>query len=116
MNLAISIYQSPFIIYLDPITKERLEKGRRLSEVLTQGKGVPLPFEKQVVVIYAGVNGYFDRTEVLEVKETEEKLFAYLESSHAKLFTTIKETREISETTEKELKTALQTFFDARVK
>jgi F-type H+-transporting ATPase subunit alpha len=101
---------------LDPITKERLEKGRRLSEVLTQGKGVPLPFEKQVVVIYAGVNGYFDRTEVLEVKETEEKLFAYLESSHAKLFTTIKETREISETTEKELKTALQTFFDARVK
>ncbi len=99
---------------LDPVTKERLEKGRRLSEVLTQGKGVPLSFEKQVVIIYAGVNGYFDKIEVSSVKDTEERLLLHLENSVPTLFETIKTTREISEDTEQKLKEALSAFFSAR--
>jgi len=96
---------------LDQNTKDQLEKGRRLSEVLTQNKNVPLAFERQVMVIYAGVNNYFDTTAVEKLKETEEKLFTYIENTAADLLSTIKESREIGAKTEAKLKTVLTSFF-----
>ena len=46
---------------LDKVTRDQLERGARLVEILKQGQYVPLPVEKQVVIIYAGTRGYIDR-------------------------------------------------------
>ncbi|MFK8822002.1 F0F1 ATP synthase subunit alpha, partial [Escherichia coli] len=46
---------------LDAATRQQLERGQRLVEILKQGQYVPLPVEKQIVIIYAGTNGFVDR-------------------------------------------------------
>lgn len=96
---------------LDADTKKRLEKGQRLSQVLIQNKHVPLPFERQVVVIYAAVNGMFDATDVLKVSETEERLFAHLDREHKDIFSDIQNAKELTGEIETKLKGALQNFF-----
>jgi len=100
---------------LDAETKKRIDKGQRLSQVLTQGKHVPLPFERQVVVIYAAVNGMFDAVAVSDVSETEEKLFAFLDREHKDIFTDIAKTKELTPEIEAKLKSALETFFTKHI-
>ncbi len=67
---------------LDEITRRQLERGQRLMEVIKQGAGVPLPVAYQVVIIYAGVNGYLDKIPRVKVAEFEQRLFDGLESSY----------------------------------
>lgn len=97
---------------LDPDTRKRIESGRRLSEVLKQGKYSPMSFERQVPVIYAAVQGYFDTVPVERIGEAEEKLLAYLDRSGTEIFDAIKKDKDISDTTEKKLKKALVSFKD----
>ncbi len=65
---------SQFASDLDQTTRNQLERGKRLMEVIKQGIHVPLPVVKQVAIIYAGVNGYLDDLEVKKVRDFEEKL------------------------------------------
>ena len=55
---------------LDAATRAQLERGARLVEILKQGQYVPLPVEKQVVIIYAGTNGYLDELPVESLART----------------------------------------------
>ncbi len=96
---------------LDLETKTRIEKGRRLSQVLTQGKYTPLPFEEQTVVIYAAVNGFFEKVSVEMVSETEKGLLEFLHTEHKDILETIRKSRELGEESEKKLREALQSFF-----
>lgn len=96
---------------LDQDTKARIESGRRLSELLTQYKMRPLPFEIQVAIIYAGVNGYFKNTPFEKVKEVEEKLKDSLETTGSDILKSIKETRDIASDVEEKLKSHLTNFF-----
>jgi F-type H+-transporting ATPase subunit alpha len=96
---------------LDLETKTRIEKGRRLSELLNQYKLNPLPFEMQVAIIYAGVNGYFDKTPVEKIKEVEGNLKLHLEGSAADILKTIRESRDLSADVEEKLKSTLLSFF-----
>src|ERR1700731_2546904 len=59
---------------LDKATMAQLNTGRRLTEVLKQDQYVPLPVEKQVVIIYAGTNGLLDDVEVEDVRAFEASL------------------------------------------
>lgn len=99
---------------LDAETKKRIEKGRMLSEVLTQGRGAPLSFERQVVVIYSAVNGYMDSAPVSLIKETESKLFDYIERESS-LFSDISFSKELTPDIEEKLKSVLETFFSKHI-
>ena len=98
---------------LDAATRERIEKGERLSVLLTQNKYEPVALPKQVASIYAGVNGFFDTVPLLKLSETERRLHAYLENNHAGVLQNIDETGDLSADTESELKRALESFFAA---
>ncbi len=65
---------------LDAATKRQLDRGERLVEVLKQGQYVPLPVEKQIVIIYAATNGYLDALPANAVQRYERELYAFLES------------------------------------
>jgi F-type H+-transporting ATPase subunit alpha len=97
---------------LDKNTKDQIERGRRLSQVLTQGKHVPLPFEKQVVIIYAGTQGYLESVAVEKINAAEEKLFSFIESTDSSIFESIRTSRELAPETEEKLKVVLKSFVD----
>ena len=89
------------------------QTGERLSALLTQNKYEPLPLAQQVASIYAGVNGFFDKTPLLKISETEKRLLTYLENNHAKVLQKIAETGDLAADTETELKQAIESFFKA---
>jgi F-type H+-transporting ATPase subunit alpha len=55
---------SQFASDLDPSTKKKLDNGAKLMEMLKQKNDSPIPFYKQVVLLYAGINGYFEKIPV----------------------------------------------------
>lgn len=95
---------------LDKETKDRIEKGRRLSEMLKQTNGKPVSFEKEVMVIYAGVNGYIDKVKVEDARLFEDKMMEYFDHHASSIVEAIRNDRAISEETEAHLKLALADF------
>lgn len=76
---------------LDAETKQQIDRGRRMTELLKQPQYAPLPVEEQVVSIYAASNGYFDGVEVENIQETEAKLLTFVRKSKKKLLSSIAE-------------------------
>jgi len=66
---------------LDAATQFTLKRGERLTELLKQGQFCPLPFEVQVLVIYAGTKGYLDKMDVSDIPAYEEGLIKAADSS-----------------------------------
>ncbi len=66
---------------LDRATQAQLSRGQRLTEILKQGQFAPLPVEKQIVLIYAGTNGYLDDLEVADCLPFERELYRYLDTA-----------------------------------
>jgi F-type H+-transporting ATPase subunit alpha len=66
---------------LDPVTQRQLNRGQRLTELLKQPQFQPLPFEKQVAILFAGTNGLLDDVAVTDLRAFEDGLYPYLESS-----------------------------------
>lgn len=97
---------------LDAETKKRIDSGRRMTEVLKQNRGEPLPFEVEAAVIYAATNGYFDRFAPEEAAGAEKKLQDYLQREGKEILEAIHKTREISAETETKLKVVLDAFVD----
>ena len=95
---------------LDKATQARLDRGRRLREVLKQPQFSPVPIANQIVVIYAATNGYADDVPLTDMKEWEEALISYVESSHPDLLTAILEKKEITTEVDEKLKFALDNF------
>ena len=97
---------------LDEDTKKRIDGGRRLTEVLKQTNGQPLPFEMQSAIIFAAVNGYFDAFTPDETSAMEKKMQEYLLREAKNVLSGIREKKEITEDLEKDLRSALQKFVD----
>ncbi len=95
---------------LDQETKNRIESGRRLSAVLNQDKNVPIPFERQVVVIYAATNGFFDRFAPEKMGEIEQKFLGFMDREDKIVLEAIRTEKAISEATEQKLKDAITRF------
>ena len=70
----------------------------------------PIPFEKQVAVLYAGVNGFLDSIEISDVKNWEKKFIEYLEKMHGELLEKIKTSGELSQEVEERVKKAIEEF------
>jgi len=98
---------------LDAATQRLLNRGARLTELLKQNQFSPMPVEEQVVVIYAGVNGYLDKLQLKDVRRYEEELLRAFRASHAGILDTIRKERELSDETKARMKEAVESFTKA---
>src|SRR5215831_2161441 len=98
---------------LDAATQKLLARGARLTELLKQGQYQPMPVEEQVVVIYAGVNGYCDPLPVDRVRAFEEGLLALMRNQHPAILDTIRDSRDIDDATTGKLKGAIEAYAKA---
>ena len=96
---------------LDQATQAKLNRGRRVVEVLKQPLHAPIPVEKQVVILYALTHGYLDSVPVADIAKFEKELYDNFDSNHADLLKHIRETGELPD--EKELQTAIEKFADS---
>jgi F-type H+-transporting ATPase subunit alpha len=101
---------SQFASDLDKVTRDQLERGARLVEVLKQGQYVPLAVEKQVVIIYAATRGHVDKLAIEQLAEYERGLYLYVEKTYPQIFEAIRTKKVIDEATEALLKKALEEY------
>ncbi len=95
---------------LDKDTRERLDQGARIVEVLKQGENSPVAVENQVIIIYAVINNYLASIPIERIAEFEKELFAFISSTHPEISTAIRDTGMLSAETENLLKEALSDF------
>jgi F-type H+-transporting ATPase subunit alpha len=95
---------------LDKATQAQLARGQRLVQLLKQDQFTPLPVEKQVLVIFAGTNGYLDDIEVSEVERFERDLLAFAETHAGALLNKIATKKAIDDETREGLKKLLLEF------
>ena len=95
---------------LDKATQALLARGSRLTELLKQGQYVPIPVEKQVVLLYAGANGYIDTYPESALKKYEQQMIKFIEEKYASLLAEIKEKKTIESATDEKLRKALDEF------
>ena len=95
---------------LDAATRAQLDRGRLLTELLKQPQYRPSSLAQQVCSMYAAVNGLMDDIPVDRVREFEERLIGYLETSKPELMQAIQATKDIDEATEGSLKEAIAAF------
>ncbi|OGJ64081.1 F0F1 ATP synthase subunit alpha [Candidatus Peribacteria bacterium RIFCSPHIGHO2_02_FULL_53_20] len=93
---------------LDATTKQQLERGARLSEILKQKQYEPLPVTEQVAILYAGVNGYFDAIPVASIKEFQQQFLTMMRTKHFDVLESLR--TEISKETEEKLKRLIEDF------
>ncbi len=97
---------------LDQATQKLLERGSCLTELLKQKQYSPLKTEEQVVVIFAGVNGYLDKIDLKRIGEFEEKLLSLVQESHAYILEDISTKKEITKETQEQLHTIINSFVE----
>ncbi|MFH1097918.1 MAG: F0F1 ATP synthase subunit alpha [Candidatus Desantisbacteria bacterium] len=95
---------------LDAATQHTLNRGKRMIEILKQGQYVPMPVEKQVLILYAGVNGYLDDIQVADCQSFEEEFLKFMEQKHPAVEKQIAEQKEITSVIDANLKACIQEF------
>ncbi len=95
---------------LDKVTQQQLNRGARLTEILKQPPFSPLPVEKQILIIYAGNNGYLDDIAVEHVQKFESELYKFVEAKYPDLLPEIKEKKKIDDALKEKMDTAIQEF------
>ena len=98
---------------VDQSTKDKINKGRIITEILKQSDLSPIPFEKQVLVLYGALNGYFDKLDPAKMQEIEEKFLEYIDKLHKDLLEKIAKDRAISDELEEEIKSAITKFVES---
>ncbi len=95
---------------LDAATQKQLTRGARLVEILKQPQYSPLPVEKQIVIIYAGTNGYLDDLPLEKIKDFEEGLYRFVENNYSEIFTEIIEKKNLSDELKEKMNKAIEDF------
>jgi F-type H+-transporting ATPase subunit alpha len=95
---------------LDPSTRRQLERGQRLVELLKQGQYVPMSVERQILVIYAGTNGYLDKIPVEAVREYEQELLKFVDETQPDLWKTFVEEKQLSDKLKGQVEAVLKAF------
>jgi len=103
---------------LDKATQQQLNRGQRLVELLKQGQFSPLPFSKQILIIFAGTSGVLDDMPVDQVREFEKSLYEYVDTTNPGLLNTIMEKKVLDDNLKAEMsrviKEAKQQFVDSK--
>jgi F-type H+/Na+-transporting ATPase subunit alpha len=95
---------------LDKATQAQLSRGQRMVELLKQPQYRPMPIQEQVVVIFAGVNGYVDSMPVERISEFENNLLAWLRETHPSILQEIRASGDLAQGTEADLRKAIEEF------
>ncbi len=97
---------------LDKVTQAQLARGERLTELLKQDQYAPLPVEKQILIIFAGTNGYVDDLEVSQCRAFESALYEFVDSSHPELLKKMREKKALDDAIRGEMHKVLAEFKD----
>jgi len=89
---------------------KQLERNARLTELLKQPQFQPLTVEKQVAILFAGVNGLLDDVEVKDLRAFEDGFYPYLESVHASILTDIATKKALDDDIKKRLTDAINEY------
>lgn len=95
---------------LDPATKEQIERGRRITEILKQPPFSPVAVENQIVVLWAANNGFLDSIEVSQVKQFETEYVEYLNIKDKKILSLIAKERVLTDEIVKSLEKHTKEF------
>ncbi len=95
---------------LDASTQKLLARGERLTELLKQKQFSPISTQEQVILLYAGVNGYMDNIEVNQIGNYEEGLLDLVRDNYSQILESITSTKSLDEDTEGVLKGAIEEF------
>jgi F-type H+-transporting ATPase subunit alpha len=95
---------------MDASTRQLLERGARLTELLKQPQYSPMPIEEQVAVLFAGVNGYLDKITLGDIGRFESGLLNTLRGSGKVILDSIRDEKKISDDTQTKLKDAVEIF------
>jgi F-type H+-transporting ATPase subunit alpha len=101
---------------LDKATRAQLERGQRIQEVLKQNQYVPVPLEKQVMILYAVINGYMDDIPMDKIAAFEADFYRFMESSYTDSGQTIAATKKLDDKNIEILKKAVTEFKQGFVK
>ena len=101
---------SQFASDLDKATRDQLERGSRLVEVLKQPQYQPMPVEQQVTIIYAGYNGFLDDIAVADIRKFETGFHPFMAEKYPDIMEKIRRTKDIDSDTEAALSKAIQAF------
>ena len=92
---------------LDKVTQNQLNRGSRITEILKQPQFSPLSTEKQIIVIYAGTNGFLDDLKLEEIHAFELGLYPYLDSAQSGLLSDIVSKKALDDDLKNRIKAAL---------
>jgi len=95
---------------LDAATQAQLNRGERMVEILKQGQYVPMPLEKQVLIIWAGSKGYLDPIPVHDLGRYEVELSEFIEKDYPDILISIDKEKDISKDNEEKMHKALEAF------
>jgi F0F1-type ATP synthase alpha subunit len=95
---------------LDPTTRQQLERGARLTELLKQPQYEPQSLANQVTILYCGVNGYLDEVPIEKVADFETAFADHMRASAPDVLETIEGSKDMDDSTEDSLKRAIEQF------
>jgi len=100
---------------LDRATRAQLERGQRIQEIFKQPQYEPMPFEEQVMVIFAVTNGYLDDVPVAKVRDFERAFLQFMRAQHPEVGQAIREQKVLTDETIAALRRAIEEFKAAGV-
>src|SRR5579862_9103754 len=95
---------------LDKASAAQLTRGSRMVEILKQGQYSPVPVEKQILIIYAGTNGFLDDLPVEQCRPFEEGLSRFIENAHPGLLPSIREKKNLDDDLKAKMTSAIKEF------
>ena len=95
---------------LDKASAAQLTRGSRMVEILKQGQYSPVPVERQILIIYAGTNGFLDDLPVEQCRPFEDALNRWVENAHPGLLTSIREKKNLDDAMKSQMTAALKEF------
>ena len=95
---------------LDASTQKLLNRGSKLTELLKQDQYSPMPVAQQVIAVFSGVRGFLDDVELINIKNTEKKIYEEIKSSNPEIIDSINNTGKLEEKIEKKLTSIIEKF------
>jgi F-type H+-transporting ATPase subunit alpha len=95
---------------LDKATRAQLERGQRITEILKQPLYKPVAMEKQVMILYAAINGLLDDVPIIKMREFEAGFFTFMEAGHPEVVNSIAREKDLNQATAEALKGAINEF------
>jgi len=95
---------------LDKATRTQLERGQRITEVLKQPQFTPMALDKQVMIIYAAINGYLDDIALNKVAQFQDEFLKFMDATHIDIGKSISVSKELSPEVEEGLKKSILEF------